>query len=161
MIYFAKWKIVFVFVMCALGLAFAAPNLLDKRIAESLPSIVPHKQVNLGLDLQGGAHLLYEVKVGSVVDERLSSIVDDLRSRLRKAKVVYQRLGVEGTAATVTLREPEKLEEARRIAGLTEQGANVEIEGNRIQVQLTEQALRKLRASLIERAIAIIKRRIK
>ncbi len=126
MIFFAKWKIVFVFVVCALGLVFAAPNLLDKRIAESLPDIVPHKQINLGLDLQGGAHLLYEVKVGSVVDERLSSIVDDLRSRLRKAKIGYRGLGVEGTAATFTLREPDKLDEARRIAGRTEQGAQVE-----------------------------------
>ncbi len=160
MVYFAKWKIVFVFVVCALGLAFAAPNLLDKRIAESLPDIVPHKQVNLGLDLRGGAHLLYEVKVGSVVEERLNSIVDDLRSRLRKAKIGYRRLGVEGTGATFTLREPEKLAEARRIAGLTEPGAQVENDGNRVRVQLTEQALRNLRASLIERAIAIIKRRI-
>ena len=160
MIYFAKWKIVFVFVVCALGLVFAAPNLLNKRTAESLPDIVPHKQINLGLDLQGGAHLLYEVKIRSVIDERLSSIVDDLRSRLRKAKIGYRSLGVEGTAATFTLREPDRLDEARRIAGRTEQGAQIESDGNRIRVQLTERALRDLRASLIERAIAIIKRRI-
>jgi preprotein translocase subunit SecD len=160
MIYFAKWKIAFVFVVCALGLLFAAPNLLNERVAKSLPDIVPHKQINLGLDLRGGAHLLYEVNIESVIDERLSSIVDDLRSRLRKAHIGYRGLGVEGTAVVFTLREPEKLAEARRIASATEQGAQVENNGNQIRVQLTDEALRDLRTSLIERAIAIVKRRI-
>ncbi len=160
MIYFAKWKIVFIIVVCALGLAFAAPNLVDRDTADNLPDFVPHKQINLGLDLRGGAHLLYEVKVESVIDERLGSIVDDLRARLNKARIKYRNLGVEGNAAAFTVREPEKLDEARRIARLTEQGAQVVTDGNRVRVQLTDQMLTELRASLIERAIAIIRRRI-
>ncbi len=160
MIFFAKWKIILIIVVCALGLVVAAPNVVDQRTAESLPAFVPHKQINLGLDLQGGAHLLFEVKVDSVIEERLSSIVDDLRARLRKARIGYRGLGVEGTAAAFTVREPDKISEARRIAGLTEQGAEVRVEDNRVFVQLTESGLRELRASLIERAIAIIRRRI-
>jgi len=142
-------------------LAFAAPNLLDRQTADSLPDIVPHKQINLGLDLRGGAHLLYEVKIESVIDERLNSIVDDLRSRLRRAKINYTGgFRVVGSAVTFTLRDPEKLSDARRIAAQTEQGAEVVTDGNRVSVQLTDLALRELRTSLIERAIAIIRRRI-
>ena len=60
MVYFAKWKIIFVIIICAMGIAFSAPNFLNKRFAENLPKWLPHKQVSLGLDLQGGSHLLLE-----------------------------------------------------------------------------------------------------
>ena len=47
--------------VCFAGLALAFPNLLSERTRESLPSWLPHKAVNLGLDLRGGSYLLLEV----------------------------------------------------------------------------------------------------
>ena len=34
-----------------------------------MPDWLPHQQINLGLDLQGGSHLLLEVDLGAVIDE--------------------------------------------------------------------------------------------
>ena len=67
MIYFARWKIILIITICCLGIIFVAPNFLSVKQAQSLPSWLPHKQLSLGLDLQGGSHLLLEVKVDSVL----------------------------------------------------------------------------------------------
>ena len=57
MVYFAKWLSALIIVVCVLGLVYAAPNFVFEEEPEDLPLWVPHKQVTLGLDLQGGSHL--------------------------------------------------------------------------------------------------------
>jgi preprotein translocase subunit SecD len=116
MVYFAKWKIVLVLVVCALGLIYAAPNYLVEDEAEGLPSWVPHKKITLGLDLQGGSHLLLEVDTGAVLRERLESVVDSIRTALRGEKIGYTGLGVEGEAAVFRVRDPAEADRARALA---------------------------------------------
>ena len=67
MVYFAKWKVALVLVVCLFGVAFAVPNFMDAKNANALPDWLPKKQVSLGLDLQGGSHLLLEVDTRAVV----------------------------------------------------------------------------------------------
>ena len=113
MVYFAKWKIVFILIVCVLGFAFSTPNFLNEKTAESLPTWLPHKHVSLGLDLQGGSHLLLEVDVNTVIKEQLESLVDSMRVELRKNKVRYGALALEGQTAKVPIRKPEQFEPAR------------------------------------------------
>ena len=55
MVHIPKWQVVLILAVLAIGAVFAAPNLLKRETAEGLPGWVPHLQVNLGLDLQGGS----------------------------------------------------------------------------------------------------------
>ena len=71
MVYFAKWTTWLTLAILAAGIIFALPNLLTQEQAEALPSWVPHNRISLGLDLQGGSHLLFEVDIDAVVRERL------------------------------------------------------------------------------------------
>ena len=84
MLYFAPWKVVLVVILCLAGVAFTIPNFLSNKTAEELPIWLPHQQVNLGLDLQGGSHLLLEVEVDVVVQERLNALVDSVRDALKR-----------------------------------------------------------------------------
>ena len=68
MLRFPKWKIAFIAAVCALGVLFALPNLFS-RGAEGLPGWLADRQINLGLDLQGGSHLLLEVDIGEPAEE--------------------------------------------------------------------------------------------
>ncbi len=56
MLYFANWKIGLIAAVSLLGIWFALPNF----------SPVPGQTVNLGLDLQGGSHLVFEVDLPGV-----------------------------------------------------------------------------------------------
>ena len=175
MLYFAPWKVALVAILCVLGFAFTIPNFVSEQTAEGLPDWLPHKQVNLGLDLQGGSHLLLEVEAAVVVEERLEALVDSVRPALRGKRIGYRALGQQDNAVTVTIRKPEQMEQAlaeirklavpvqaNAIAGITG-GQDIVVEvvdGNRIKVTLTEEAIRERRRSAIEQSIEIVRRRI-
>ncbi len=166
MIYFAKWKVVLVLVVCAVGLVYAAPNLLDRRVVaewqETLPGWLPTKQVNFGLDLQGGSHLLLRVDFESVITERLESLIDGLRTELRSADIGYTGLGVDGDSAVFTSRDPA---DAARVEAIIDSIAEdvettVDPVSGAVAVRYTEAAVQQLRDNAVIQSIEIIRIRI-
>jgi preprotein translocase subunit SecD len=69
-----------------------------------MPAWLPHKQVNLGLDLQGGAHLLYQLDEKEMTGDWLATIRGDVRETLRKARVGYTDLSQNVAARQVTVK---------------------------------------------------------
>ncbi len=179
MLYFAPWKVTVVAILCLAGVVFTIPNILSERTVLSLPDWLPHKQVNLGLDLQGGSHLLLEVEADVVVQERLVALEQSIRQSLRPTKsrkrIGYRELGVRGGAVMLTIRNPEQIdlavEEIEKLA-VPVQGNVVSglpggrditvdvVNGNQISVTLTEEAILERRRSAIEQSIEIVRRRI-
>ena len=60
-----------------------------------MPDWVPKQPMTLGLDLQGGSHILLAVDRQDLIDERLQATRDDIRTLLRDAKIGYT--GLSGT----------------------------------------------------------------
>lgn len=161
MLYFATWKTVLILLVCAVGAAFAAPNLLDRRTAESIPSWLPHRQISLGLDLQGGSHLLLEVDTRTVIRESLETTVDAVRAALREARIRYSGLGVEGTAVVVNVTDAERRDEARELLRKIDRSLELTVdEGGQFALRMTEQAVREREMSAVEKSVEIIRRRI-
>jgi len=122
MLHFARWKTIAIIAVCALGLLLAIPNLFSKATISKWPDWIPHKQVHLGLDLQGGSHLLLEMNSQELVDEWLEAIRDDVRQRLRKARIGYTGLGSNKDSVQVRVRKPEQVEAAYEdLRGLIQQ----------------------------------------
>src|SRR5512134_320412 len=115
MLHFAKWKAILTLATCLIAVAFALPNLMTREQAGALPSWLPHRQINLGLDLQGGSHLLMEVDTASVIRERLEALVDSMRDELRKARIRYDELGIVENAVTVRIPDAAQAQQARDI----------------------------------------------
>ena len=69
---FPKWKEILIACICAFGILFSIPNILPKNVLVNLPDFLPNKQVSLGLDLRGGAHLLLEVDLAAVENDYLN-----------------------------------------------------------------------------------------
>jgi preprotein translocase subunit SecD len=161
LVYFAKWKVVLVLAVCAAGAAFAAPNLLSAPEAQSLPSWLPNKQINLGLDLRGGSHLLLEVETDAVIRERLDTLVESMRTELRKARIHYRGLGVEGNAAVVTITDSARAEEAKDLLRTLDPDTLAELgDGGKLTLSLTEKAIQERISSAVDQSIEIIRRRI-
>ena len=68
--------VVAVLVAAILG---AVPNLLPSAVRDALPGWLPSRQITLGLDLQGGSHLLLEVEAAAVLKDRLEVVMGDVR----------------------------------------------------------------------------------
>src|SRR4030042_5598568 len=92
MLHFQRWKRIRACVVVAAGFVFALPNLFPAATMARLPDWLPHKQVNLGLDLQGGAHLLYQLDEKEMVEDWLNNIRGDVRETLRRARIGYSDL---------------------------------------------------------------------
>src|SRR5471030_2533427 len=116
MLHFQTWKIVLIVVVCALGVIFSAPKLFAPDMLAKLPCFVPKQQVNLGLDLRGGSHLLLEVDFGAALKERLNNVVDGARTALRNARVGYTGLNVEGDKVALALRDFDQIKGQGRLA---------------------------------------------
>ncbi len=160
MVYFAKWKIALVIAVCLLGVAFAAPNLVNRTATESLPGWLPNQQISLGLDLQGGSHLLLEVEAQTVINERLISIVDSVRSTLRAERIRYTGLGVKDGAVRVSIKKPDQVEKAFDLLRKLDTGSETIQENGKISIALTEDAVLLAKRSAVEQSIEIVRRRI-
>lgn len=160
MVYFAKWKIAVVVAVCLLGVAFAAPNLLDRNTTENLPGWLPNQQISLGLDLRGGSHLLLEVEAQTVINERLESIVDSIRQTLRSERIRYTGLGIRDSKVTVQIKKPDQVQQAYDLLRKIDIGTETVNENGKISIAMTEDAILKAKRSAVEQSIEIVRRRI-
>ena len=140
MLYFSRWKTISIWAVVLLGLLFAAPNLFPQSAVSALPDWLPKKQMTLGLDLQGGSHILLQIERQDLVDERLETTRDDIRTLLRDAKVGYTGLTGSGNTVQVRIRDAAQLEPAKEALSslLDPIASSVFGGGNIVELELTE-----------------------
>ena len=68
-----------------LGLLFAIPNGLKEDVRDNLPNTF-QRTINLGLDLQGGTHMLLAVDLSSVLNQALANERGTISSVLRNGE---------------------------------------------------------------------------
>ena len=174
MLYFSKFKSISILLICLLGIIFAFPNLLSQNTLNELPKIIPQKQINLGLDLRGGSHLLVEVQASVRASERMDDLFDEIRIELRRNKILLSDISQNNNQIKITLSDDgfkgdlidiiESLSQNVRGQLGTGQLANEleiaeQIDGS-ILVSMTEEALGDLLRRSVDQSIEIIRRRI-
>src|SRR5689334_15530136 len=102
----SRWKVILVVLATILGALFTLPNLLPPGARSSLPSFLPSKALNLGLDLQGGSYLLYSVDTQALRNERLTNLTEDVRKALTDAQIPFTDLGPVNGALSVRITDP-------------------------------------------------------
>ena len=176
MLHFQSWKVILVAVVVAVGLLLALPNLFSPETVARWPSWVPHKQVSLGLDLQGGAHLLYQLDEKEMVEDWLKNIRGDVRETLRSSRIGYTDLAQNVATRTVTVRvrEPGDVEKAlealKKLAvpvgadvfgGFSGNDLDVTSQGSDgVALKITDPALSHRMTSAIQASIETIRRRV-
>ena len=161
MLVFQPWKVWTVILVCVLGVLFAAPNVVSHATLDRLPNWLPKHQVNLGLDLQGGSHLLLEVDVDSVTKERLNGDVDVLRTQLIKEKIGYTNIAVENDHIVLALRDA--ADQDRVKAMLPNVDADLRVtsgQGGVLQLAYSAEALKTREQQTVDQSIEIVRRRI-
>lgn len=173
MLYFAPWKTALIVAFAILSVAFALPNAFDKETVTTWPAFLPQQQIVLGLDLQGGAHLLLQVERSSLVDDRLEVLRDDARTGLRDERIGYTGLSVQGEAVQLRIRDLDRLEDARTILNtiaapgeaftLAAQRPDVEVEisdDGLARLTLTADGIDGRLVQAVDQSMEVIRRRI-
>lgn len=164
MIYTTRWKTILIVTVCLLGLLFSLPNVIGANarnfIDTKLPSFFPTKTVNLGLDLQGGSHLLLEVDLSSVMSERAESMVSALRPEMRSEKIGYKRLQDTENGLLVTLIDAADADKLVKIIRGLERDMVVQANGDTVEATYSDVMIKQIEDQTIGQSIEIVRRRI-
>jgi len=79
-----SWRLYVVPVVIIVALVYLFPTIHMKINHEQRPTLWPNKQINLGLDLQGGMHLVLEVETEKAVEGQIERMADDMKNLIRK-----------------------------------------------------------------------------
>lgn len=103
-----SWKAVSVLIVTVVAIVYVLPTFQ--------PTWWPHKKINLGLDLQGGMHLVLEVDTVKVVENTLERITQELRSGLREDRIQADSIELAGgTRIIVRLSGQEQIEKFQKL----------------------------------------------
>lgn len=166
MLFFTRWKIWSIIAVCAAGVLLSVPNVVQR------PDWWPYA-MNLGLDLRGGSYLLLEVDMPAVVRDRIATIQDQVRTRMRAANIPIVGISGRDNSVVFQVRDPGQAQAAianlREIVTLVGSGAlgggtpDLDMQAapdGTITIVLTEVALRDKATQAVTQSIEIVRRRI-
>src|ERR1700686_2151170 len=172
MLYFTRWKAAAIVLTALFICLFAVPNFFPDKMVQSWPKWA-QRHVVLGLDLQGGSHILLEVDTKTVRKDMLETLRDDMRRVLRDARVGYTGLVVRGNSVEVRIREGSNFAQAvsklrelsQPLGGIlsTTGQRNLDItteQGSLVRLTLTDPAIVERVRQSVEQSIQIIERRV-
>jgi len=149
------WLIVAILVVSAMG---SMPNIT------TTPSWWPSglsKQLNLGLDLKGGVHLVLDVDADKAVERTVESDVDAARQALRGERIRYSKLDSKGYVLIVNIKDPGEADAALKVLTDTFAGYQISDEGKgRFRLTINESNATEIRKFAIEQAIEVVRTRI-
>jgi preprotein translocase subunit SecD len=175
MLYFARWKIAMIVLLVAAGILTTLPNFFTAKQLESWPDFLPKNQMVLGLDLQGGAYLLYEIDKQNYMEERFKTLKSEIRSVLREnPRVGYTGLDSNNEGAQVRIRDLTRLAEAEeRLEPLVNPLASNLFGGQPInefemsvsddgliRFTYTDEGLTDRMTAIVQQSIEVIRRRV-
>ncbi|MGG7517491.1 protein translocase subunit SecDF [Allorhizobium undicola] len=174
MLHFSRWKTLAVWLTVLASMVIALPNLFSKEQLEHLPRWFPAYHVTLGLDLQGGSHIMLKIERSDIVKERLEATVGDIRNALRTANIRYTGLGGTGQSVQFRLTDPTQVGATQTalqtltnpvstgaFASGSIQETTFEDAGNGlIRIQLTDSGIDYRVSSALTQSIEVVRRRV-
>ncbi|WP_309085407.1 protein translocase subunit SecDF [Chelativorans sp.] len=174
MLHFSRLQTFFIWLIVALGVAYAAPNVVPQSWLSSLPYWAPSRPMTLGLDLQGGSHILLQIDRNQLINERLTSARDDVRRLLRDQRIGYTGLSSSGHFVQVRIRDAGQVEAARQaLSELTQPVAGgllgttavsefefAEPEPGLLRLTLTDEGINYRLSTALAQSIEVVSRRV-
>lgn len=164
MLQFETWKKAIVLLLVAIGILYALPNLFSRGDDKGGPAFIPGQAINLGLDLQGGSHLLLQADLNAVIAERMVGVQENLRLAFRAEKIRFRNLKAEKDSVSFALRDAagDSVIDAQVETILRDLGRDFDAvqSGQSTTIRFNEAGLQNLANQTVDQAIEIIRRRL-
>ena len=172
MLYISKWNAAAILLTAFICCLFAVPNFFPEKTIQRWPSWA-QRHIVLGLDLQGGSHILLQVDANDVRRQKLQALQDDVRKLLREARIGITRAPViRGNSVEVIVRETDMQQALTKLRELSQPlGGFLGSSGQRsldvenagaglIRLTVTEPALVERTRQVVDQSVEIIERRV-
>jgi protein-export membrane protein SecD len=164
-LYFSKLRIISVIVFTVIFSYFAFSNFIkfdDKFFS---------KNINLGLDLQGGSYLLLEIDNRPVITQKLQAKIIELKRYFKEKQITLKNFSLKGDIISFETTDNE-IENVKNILNDKESDVNtyyptykshefdVKEDGNLFSLNYSRYGLVLLKNSSLDQAIEIVRRRV-
>ena len=142
--------IIFIFALL-FGIVFSIPSLMQSESG---------RKITLGLDLQGGLHMLLGVKTDEAIKSYTKSLLSTAKYELDKADIVIDNVQIDKDKASFEVVDEDEVQNALKI--LKERLKDVQITANKntITIALTPELIKKVKQRAITQAVETIRNRL-
>ncbi|MEO1937735.1 MAG: protein translocase subunit SecD, partial [Sulfurimonas sp.] len=146
-----NYRIVIFALAIVFGIVFSVPSLLQTENG---------KKITLGLDLQGGLHMLLGVKTEEAIKSRIKSIAASVKHFADREDILIENLTFDDESVSF-----EVLDSADDMPSVEEfvkkiEGATIAKNGNVVTISFTPEEKKKIEQHAIEQAIETIRNRL-
>ncbi len=171
MLDFPRWKVWLVLATTVIGIVLALPSILPSSVTSYFPDRLRTTKINLGLDLAGGSHLLFEADTSDVTKGRLERMDEAIRTEMRRndPKVEIGDISTAGGQISFMVRDSAQIDAAVEVARKQTNGIGVTgqrdwdvavRDGIRIVMTPTAAGLNDEVNKALETAVSVIRKRI-
>tara|TARA_B100001123_G_scaffold381894_1_gene452642 strand:- start:1330 stop:2883 length:1554 start_codon:yes stop_codon:yes gene_type:complete len=165
-LYFSRIKLITIYFIILVLSLFALLNFVKNE-----DNYFFSKNVNLGLDLQGGSYLLLEVDSDPIIKQNLQNKLINLRKSLKDKKIKYQNLKIKNQKINFNLLSQDIetfenffLNKDNQINFYYDQYKSYEmnhnISGNQISIEYSKYGIIEIKNSSLDASLEIVRRRI-
>lgn len=150
------WRIILIAATVLVAVVFFLPNTpLFDSMPEWWKKSMPSKGIVLGLDLQGGLHLVFEVEGDKAVDlaaDRMATSLNGIFER-KKLKATAKKEGAVIVVSSAEMDVRKAIEDAYPILTLAESGAT-------LKYKVSSKEIERIKATATDQVLEIIRNRI-
>lgn len=157
MLFFSRWKTLFIVLVCLSSLFLSIINLFPQ--SSKIGSLLPNQRINLGLDLRGGSQLMLQIDFDFYIQEKLENLKNDLKQEFRKEKVrIIPTL--RNQKITFTASNEEDLSKSQKIIRKFDPDMNIDVSDNKVEASFSNKQIVKMQHDLMVQSIEIVRRRV-
>jgi preprotein translocase subunit SecD len=133
------------------GIVFSIPSLTQSESG---------KKITLGLDLQGGLHMLLGVKTEEAIKSHIKSVAATIKYVLDDKEVIYDDLAIDEESITFEILDNDDLAKTTQLLNKELKGVKLTNNGLNFLVELTPEQVVKTKQDAINQAVETIRNRL-
>ncbi len=142
--------VIFIFALI-FGIVFSIPSLLNTKEG---------KKITLGLDLQGGLHMLLGVKTDEAIKSKIKSIAGTVKYILDDNDIVVDNLKIENNKISFEVLDSDEVPHTNRILNEELKGVVIKNSGAKFTISLTPKEIEETKKTAINQAVDTIRNRL-
>jgi protein-export membrane protein SecD len=145
-----------------LAFYYALPNILSEESRSNLPEWMNRETVNLGLDLQGGSHMVLQVDVNTVFKRAYENMEDEIRGILRdgEKEYGYRTLTALDDRVALVLNDYNMTGEVSKLLEEKMIGVSVAVEGASLVITFTDTQQQIMSNQAVGKTLEILRSRV-
>ena len=142
--------VIFIFALI-FGVVFSIPSLLQSDSG---------KKITLGLDLQGGLHMLLGVKSDEAIKSRIKSVAGSVKFLMDDHDMIMDDLRIDGNTVRFKLLDEDDIPKAKTLLAKEMTGTTLQVSGEDFAIALTPEEIVRTGKNAIKQAVDTIRNRL-